>query len=225
MSQQIRVSILDDHQSIIDGYLFRLNPLPDINVVATASYAEELFSMLATHPTDVLILDARVRISPDNDNTYPILYNIPHLFETYPELAILVISAYAPRTFVRKVLQTGINGYILKDDQVLVQNLGEVIRSVVQGSVCFSKSVQDGLQKSYPQEIDLTPRQTEVFSLLIAQPDLTTKEVATRLNIAPSTIRNLLSDAYLRLGVRNRSAALIQVQEMGLVTPPPPPEP
>lgn len=222
MSRQLRVSILDDHQSIVDGYLFRLNPLPDIKIVATASHAEELFPMLANHPTDVLILDVRVPISPDNHNSYPILYDIPQLFEAHPELVILVISAYAPRTFVRKILQAGINGYILKDDQKLVQNLGSVIRSAVQGHVCLSQSIQEELQKSYSQEIDLTSRQIEIFSLLISHPNITTKDVAKRLHIASSTARNLLSDAYLRLGVRNRGAALIKVQEMGLVTHPPP---
>lgn len=224
MSRQIRVSILDDHQSIVDGYLFRLNLLPDIVVVATASYAEELFSMLEKYPTDVLILDVRVCISPDNDNSYPILYDIPHLFDIYPELVILVISAYASRTFVRKVLQAGVTGYILKEDQELIQNLGEVIRATIQGNVYLSQSIQEELQKTYPQEINLTPRQTEIFSLLISYPNLTTREVAKRLHTAHSTTRNLLSDAYLRLGVRNRGAALIKVQEMGLVTPTLPPE-
>ncbi|MAT96406.1 MAG: hypothetical protein CL608_04615 [Anaerolineaceae bacterium] len=224
MSQKIHVSILDDHQSIVDGYLFRLNPLPDIKIVATTPYAEDIFSMLENHPTDVLILDVRVPISPDNNNSYPILYEIPRIFEAHPELVILVISAYASRTFVRKMLQAGINGYILKDDQKLVQNLGDVIRSAVQGHVCLSQSIQEELQKSYSQEIDLTPRQIDIFSLLISHPNVTTKEVAKRLHIAPSTARNLLSDAYLRLGVRNRGAALIKVQEMGLVTHPPPSE-
>lgn len=224
MSHQIRVSILDDHQSIVDGYLFRLNPLPDINVVATASYAEELFPMLARHPTDVLILDVIVPVSQDNRNPYPILRDIPRLFEVYPDLAILVVSAHASRTFVRKVLQAGVNGYLLKEDQPLVQNLGEVIRSIAQGAVCLSQAVQDELRKSYPEEIELTSRQTEIFSLLIADPDLTAKEVAFKLHIAPSTTRNLMSDAYLRLDVQNRRAALAKVQELGLVTHPPPPE-
>lgn len=223
MSQQIHVSILDDHQSIVDGYLFRLNSLPGINVVGTASYAEELFPMLAKHPTDVLILDVWVLISPDNRNPYPIMHDIPLLFELYPDLAILIISAYASRTFVRKVLQAGVNGYLLKEDQKSVQNLEEVIRAILKGTIYLSQVIQDDLQKSYPEEIDLTLRQAEIFSLLLADPDLTAKEVALRLNVAPSTIRNLLSDAYLRLGVRTRRAALAKVQELGLVTHPPPP--
>jgi two-component system nitrate/nitrite response regulator NarL len=221
MSQYIRVSILDDHQSIVDGYQFRLNPLPDIDVVATASYAVSLFPMLAEHPTDVLILDVIVPVSPDNHNPYPILHDIPRLFEAYPDLAILVVSAHSSRTFVRKVLQAGVNGYILKEDSSQIQNLGQVIRDIAQGNICLSQAVKDELQKSYPSEIKLTSRQTQIFSLLIAEPDLTAKEVAFKLHIAPSTTRNLMSDAYFRLGVNNRRAALAKVQKMGLVTHPP----
>ena len=60
MSPKIRVTILDDHQGIIDGYLYRLNKNPEIEVVATANYGKDIEPLLTHHPTDVLILDVQV---------------------------------------------------------------------------------------------------------------------------------------------------------------------
>ncbi len=55
MLPTIRISILDDHQSIIDGYHHRLGKVPDIEVVGTATFGEELEPMLAAQATDILL--------------------------------------------------------------------------------------------------------------------------------------------------------------------------
>jgi DNA-binding NarL/FixJ family response regulator len=60
MSPQVRVAILDDHQSIIDGYTYRLSVVPEIQIVAMAVYGEDLETMLASHKVDVLLLDVSV---------------------------------------------------------------------------------------------------------------------------------------------------------------------
>ncbi|MCI0398697.1 MAG: hypothetical protein L0322_27725, partial [Chloroflexi bacterium] len=91
MSQKIRVAILDDHQSIIDGYIYRLSSAAEIEVVATAFYGRELEPMLAARPVDVLLLDVNVPTAPDNPNPYPILYEIPKLLQRYPNMNVLVI--------------------------------------------------------------------------------------------------------------------------------------
>jgi two-component system nitrate/nitrite response regulator NarL len=68
MSDKIRVTILDDHQSIVDGYLYRLNKKPGIEVVAAIRFGEELEPTLAKYPTDVLLLDFSVPTGPLNQN-------------------------------------------------------------------------------------------------------------------------------------------------------------
>jgi DNA-binding NarL/FixJ family response regulator len=221
MPTKIRVAILDDHQSIIDGYIHRLGFTPEIEVVATAHYGEELESVLAEHAVDVLVLDVVVPTSPTNANHYPILYLIPQLLQTYPNLAILVISGYGPRSLVKAVMEAGSSGYVLKDDQTFIRELGSVVRSIAQGGICLSRQVYEQLPHSQMEE-SLTSRQLKVLSLLSAYPDMTTADVALKLGVAPPTVRNLLSDAYLRLGVRNRSAAVAKAYQLGLVTPPEP---
>src|SRR5262245_13242625 len=105
MNEKIRVTILDDHQSIIDGYMYRLGSVSQIEVVATIGFGEQLEESMAKHPTDVLLLDVNVPTSAENINPYPILHLIPKLLEIYSELKILVISMHAERALIRAVIE------------------------------------------------------------------------------------------------------------------------
>ena len=219
MFDKIRVAILDDHQSIIDGYLYRLVKASEIEVVATGSYGEDLEPMLASHPVDVLLLDVMIPTAANNDNPYPLLYLVPKLLQRYPDLTILIISMHAQRVLIKGVVESGVSGYILKDDQAIIRELAAVVRSVAQGGICFSRSVHDLLLKDQDADPVLTARQAEVLSLLAAYPNLTTAEAALQLQVANSTVRNILSGAYLRLEVHNRTAAIVKARQQGLLTP------
>ena len=221
MSSTIYVAILDDHQSIVDGYQYRLDQDPSVQVVATAAYGEELEPLLASHTVDVLLLDVNVPTSKSNPNPYPILHLIPQLLERYPKLAILVISMYLERPLITAVMKAGASGYILKDDQAIIQEVGAVIRSVAQGGIYLSPQASQQLLRNDDKtnRPQLTTRQLEVISLLAAYPELTTAHLAEKLDVANSTVRNLLSSAYLRLGVRNRAAAIAKTRRLGLITP------
>ncbi len=215
MPSQIRVAILDDHQSIIDGYSYRISSAPHIKVVATALYGEELEPMLEDHEVDVLLLDISVPNSPENNNPYPILYVIPRLLQRHPGLSILVISMYTQHALVETLVNAGISGYIFKDDQASIQQLAKIVDIVASGGIYFSQGAYRDLRGEPPQSI-LTPRQLEALSLCAAQPDGDTVVLAGKLGITGSTLRNLLSGAYLRLGVRTRAAAIAKAQKLGI---------
>ncbi len=216
-SETVRVAILDDHQSVIDGYLFRLRGEPRIDVIAQVGYGEELLPMLDHVRPDVLILDLTVPCSRENPAPYSLVALLPTLRSRYPRLAILVITMHAQPALVRSVLRQGAAGYILKDDGPRIRALGHVVRDVARGRRRFSPFILalDQSGRSSP----LTGRQIEAFSLLIAHPDMTLAEVARHLHVAHSTVRNLVSDAYRRLGVRTRAAALVEAQRRGLLPP------
>lgn len=219
-ADKISVAILDDHLSIIDGYLFRLNGAADIEVVATATFAEQVEPLLANLRVDVLLLDIQVPISPQNHNPYPVLQSIPRWLQLYPELAELVISMHNLPTLLKGVMEVGVSGYILKDDQYAIRNLDSLIRAAYAGEIYISPAAQQKLFRRQLDWPDLTPRQIEVLSLCAAYPDATTNELAEKLQVANSTVRNLLSSAYLRLGVRSRAAATARAQQLGLIVPP-----
>jgi len=208
MSDIIRVAILENHQGIIDGYQFRLGVSPDIQIVATATYGESLETMLAQFPADVLLLDVHVPTSSTNLNPYPILYLIPRLLETYPNLVILVISMHNQRKLIEAVMAAGASGYVLKDDQATIRDLVSVIRSVAGGGIHLSQSAYQQLTKGRDNYGDqaLTLRQMEVLSLCAAYPDANTADLASKLFITNST-------------VRNRSAAIAKAHQVGLLPP------
>lgn len=222
MSEMIRVTILDDHQSIVDGYLFRLGNSRRVQVVATIGYGDELGSTLEKHPTDVLLLDVGVPISADDSNPYPILHVIPDLLQKYANLVILVISMHAERSMIRAVMEAGSSGYILKDDRTTLRDLENVVISVASGGIHLSRQANEILLRAGTGEIDLlSRRQREALSLSLAYPDSTTAELAKKMSISNSTIRNLLSGAYIKLGVRTRVAAVSKARQLGLITPEP----
>ncbi len=221
MKDKIRVAILDDHQGIIDGYLYRLGGAPDIEVVATILFGEDLEPTLARNPVDVLVLDVQIPTSPTNPNPFPILYIIPRLLELYPNLVVVVISMHTQRTLINAVMEAGASGYVVKDDQATIRELASVIRTVAGGSIYMSQYAYQELKKSRTGALlqPLSPRQLEALSMCAAFPDASSAELCQMMNIANSTLRNLLSGAYLKLNVRSKAAAIARARQMGLITP------
>ena len=217
MKNKIKVTIMDDHQSIVDGYLFRLRNVPEIAVVDILSYGDDLEPALKKNPVDVLLLDVGVPISPKNPNPYPILHTLPKLLQLYPDLALLVISMHNERGLIRAVIEAGASGYILKDDRERIQELGTWVVSVANGGVCFSEKALKAFLKK--EDESLTIRQLEALSLCASYPNSKTAELARKMEIANSTVRNLLSNAYVKLGVQTRAAAVAKARQMGLITP------
>jgi two-component system response regulator DesR len=121
------------------------------------------------------------------------------------------------RGLIRAVVEAGASGYILKDDRQKLQELGKAVLSVAWGGVCFSdKALKAALDK---KDEPLSGRQLEAISLCASYPNSKTAELALKMKIANSTLRNLLSGAYLKLGVQTRAAAVDKARQMGIITP------
>ncbi|MGE5251376.1 MAG: response regulator [Bacteroidota bacterium] len=217
-TKKVRVTILDDHQSILDGYLYRLGKVPGIEVVDTIRFGNELKPSLSRNPTDVLLLDISAPLAADDPTPFPILHVISSLLQEHPQLEILIVSMYTEPSLVHAVLEAGASGYVVKDDQETIQNLGNIILLIAGGGVYFSERIQRYLKSHTAGETSLSPRQLEALSLAASYPNSTTAELAYRMGIANSSIRNLLSSAYLKLGVGTRAAAIAKARQMGIIT-------
>jgi two-component system, NarL family, nitrate/nitrite response regulator NarL len=215
----VKVAILEDHQSIIDGYLYRLNSEPKIQVVATIFHGEDLEPMLAQHQVDVLLLDVQVPISASNPNPYPILHSISVLLQRHRNLNILVISMHTQAVLIQSLVDAGVSGYIFKDDYAAIRQLARIILVIANGGIYFSEAAHLHLRsKGYDRMTAvLSPRQIEALSLCASYPDDSTAGLAKRLGVASSTLRNLLSTAYVRLGVHTRAAAIAKTRKLGLL--------
>ncbi len=220
MLSQIRVAILDDHQSIIDGFTYRLSMIPKIRIVGTATYGENLESLIADNDVNVLLLDVSVPNSPEDHNPYPVLHIIPTLLKKYPKLNILIISMFTQHSLIDALVNTGISGYIFKDDQVSIQKLDKIVEIIANGGIYYSQGACRDARED-PVDSLLTPRQLEALSLCASRPDGDTIALAGKLGITGSTLRNLLSGAYLRLGVRTRAAAIARAHQLGILPEPP----
>lgn len=226
MHATLSIGILDDHSITIDGYRLRLGQDPGLSIRWTTPYGEEVLALMAAQPVDVLILDVSVPTAANNPNPYPILDVIPRLLEQHPALTILVISMHAEGRLIKGVMGLGAAGYILKDDRDSLDHLARVVRAVAAGDLHLSPLAARRWQDRHTRDdVSLTPRQLQVLSLCMAYPDATSQELANRLGISAVTLRNLMSNAYLRLKVRSRTAAVAEAQRRGLITPGEPPPP
>ncbi|MBT3670607.1 MAG: response regulator transcription factor [Chloroflexi bacterium] len=219
MPKQINVGILDDHSAVISGYKFQLQGKENINITWEAEFAEKLIPSLNANHTDLLILDASVPISAENPTVYSIQHAITTILETYPELIILVISMHDRRAFINHVMKAGASGYILKDDKESHNNLEKIIRELDAGNIYFSPSIESLVSEKDVSSPRLSKRMTEALIMKATYPNSNTKELANNMKIAPSTVRNLLSTSYRRLGVNNAIAAISKARSLGLIPP------
>ena len=216
---KVRIGILDNHQAIIDGYQYRLQGQPDLVVVGTAQSGEGLEELLRRETLDVLLLDIHVPTSAADATEYPMLQMLPRFVAQYPDLNILVISMLEQGVVVRSALNAGATGYVLKDDAGITRQLPDAVRSAAQGNLVLSRKAHEALRRLPQEQASITKRQREILQILADEPNLTAAEVGQRLGITSSTVRNLLSNAYLRLGVRHRGAAVQRAQQLGLIRP------
>ena len=216
----IRLAILEDHQGIVDGYKYRLSRSREIAIEAVACYGSELEYILKTHPINLVLLDVHVRTAPDNPNPYPITQMIPKFLKAYPGLRVAVISMDDQGALIRSVMEAGACGYILKDDRDTINELGSILVLIAKGGIYLSRQAHEKLQECIDNRSKLSHRQLEALMFCAANPQATTAELARHLGVADSTIRNLLSGAYLKLGVNSRVAAISEAWKLGLISQP-----
>ncbi|MBX3045624.1 MAG: response regulator transcription factor [Anaerolineales bacterium] len=219
--KKLRVAVLEDHPPVVDGYTYRLSKYPNIELVASARNGEQLDELLKLHTIDVLILDVLAPAREGTEAPYPLFNVIPRFRKDHPEMAILIISGHKQPTLIRSVMEAGASGYIIKTEAAASERLGEIILLLADGGIFLSEQTAAAL--AYPggsEDIEmLTDRQREVLSLCAANPGMTTNDLAGLLSIAPTTVRNTLSDSYKRLRVNNMTAAVLKARDLGLITP------
>jgi two-component system, NarL family, nitrate/nitrite response regulator NarL len=219
MCSNIRLAILDDHQSIVDGYCSRLKEDAGIEVAATITYGDDLLPTLKNQQIDVLILDVSVPASQKNPNPYPILHLIPEIRRDYPALRILVISMHNQKVLINKIMEAGANGYLLKDDIQAIRCLAPIVRTIAGGSIHLSDAVYRKLAASpFPKSI-LSRQQINILSLFAAYPDETVNQIANRDQLSIGVVNSILYGIYNNLGVHNRVEAIAKARQLGLISP------
>lgn len=214
--QTIRVVLAEDHHVIRVALASFLAQEQDIVVVGEVADAALLLTTIAQQQPDVLVLDAHM---PGHN----VLKTAKKLHAEYPNLRILVLSAYARREYVVGLLRAGATGYILKDDHQ--ETLTQGIRAVARNRRWVSSRIMDILiqsadQEWYEMEEDLTDRETDILRLM-AQGSRN-QQIAEMLHLTEQTVKNYVRNIFRKLNVTNRVDAVLYALNHGLVPEEPP---
>ncbi len=194
-----RVVLADDHALVRSGIRNALQDLPNVDIVSEARDGPTLRAALEEESPDLLIVDVKM---PD----FAPLTDLQHIRETYPDMRILVISAYDDDVYVQGLLGLGVDGYHLKDQPL--SDLKLAVQRVLTGERWVSSPLLDKLvQYSGPRHSpSLTPRQRDMLRLL--QEGLDNQSIAQRLDLSVKTVENHLTRLYRRLDVESRLEAV-----------------
>lgn len=218
----IRILIADDQELVRTGIRMILESEPDFDVVGEARDGAEAVARTRRLLPDVVLMDIRM---PGVDGVTA----TRELRELEPPIAsrILILTTYDLDEYVFDALRAGAAGFLLK--HAPSDTLVAAIRTVVAGDgllapqvtrrviEAFGAAPVGGPQPPPPEMARLTEREREVFELLIR--GRTNAEIAAELYVEPSTVKTHAGHALAKLGLRDRTAAVIYAYERGLLTP------
>jgi len=207
----IRVAVVDDHPHVAIALRSLLDETPDIQLVAESRRGGDVAALVRRARPDVLLLD--LFIEPEFDA----LAVVHRLRADFPDLKICLLSAYLEPALVRDLLQAGVYGYILKDDDY-VSRIDTIIRDLADGEVYLSPQAYAALaQATRAEGTEQLLSEREVEILRLAKRGLPNPQIAQSLHISPGTVRNHLSAIYRKLGVHSRYEALQVADERHLI--------
>jgi two-component system response regulator DesR len=188
-----------------------LDETPDMRLVAESRRGSDVAELVQRTRPDVLLLD--LLIEPEFDA----LAVVRRLRADHPDLRICLLSAYLEPSLVREMLQAGIYGYILKDDDY-VSRIGTIIRDLADGRIYLSPQAYQALVEATREgEMEQPLSEREVEILRLARRGLRNPQIAQALHLSPGTVRNHLSAVYRKLGVHSRHEALRVADERRLI--------
>ncbi len=198
------ILLADDHAVVRAGIRNALEEVPNLRIVGEVGSGPDLHKALAELLPDCVLIDVTM---PD----FEPISEIRRVRHDYPDLRILVVSAYDDDVYVQGLLGAGVNGYHLKDQSLL--DLRLAVERVLAGERWISSSLVDKLlQPSRPSSnVTLSPRQKDILRLLME--GLDNRAIAVELDLSIKTIENHLTRLYRQLNVHSRLEAANYVRD------------
>jgi DNA-binding NarL/FixJ family response regulator len=211
----IRVLIVDDHPPIRAGLTAMLAAVEEITVVGAAASGEEALRLCANVHPQVVLMDLEL---PGMDGSTA----IAELRRRDPTIQVLVLTTFPDENRVRKALQAGATGYLLKeaDSAPLI----EAIRKTAAGQLNLAPAAAHALIHSFtaaPQRqvtglrVQLSEREHDVLVRVVA--GKRTREIAEELIISPNTVKYHVQQLYHKLGVSSRPELVREALQNHLV--------
>jgi DNA-binding NarL/FixJ family response regulator len=216
----IRVLIADDQAMVREGLSVLLNAQPDIEVAAEAADGQEAVRKAAEARPDVVLMDVRMPLLDGLEATRLIVGG----GAATPK--VLVLTTFDLDEYVYEALRAGASGFLLKDASG--QQLAEAVRVVAAGDALLAPSVTRRLIAEFSRLgaprapsrrrlEQLTERETGVLALVAT--GRSNAEIAAQLVVAEQTVKTHVGRILAKLGVRDRTQAVVFAYETGLVRP------
>jgi DNA-binding NarL/FixJ family response regulator len=233
---QVRLVVADDHQVVREGFAAMLDTQPDFTVVGTATDGADAVRLAAAENPDVVLMDVRMPTMDGIEATRRIAQPTrPGAGADSSGPRVLILTTFDLDEYVYDALRAGASGFLLKD--VTAERLFEAVRVIAAGGGLLAPDVTRRLiaefARSGPEPPGtggrprtsgtndglavLTPRETEV--LLLVADGLSNPEIAAHLVVSEETVKTHVSRILSKLGLRDRTQAVIRAYESGMVIP------
>jgi DNA-binding NarL/FixJ family response regulator len=220
-AEPVRIVVADDHQIVRSGFTALLDTQPDFTVVGIAEDGAGAVRVCRETSPDVVLMDVRMPgmdgieatrqlTGPDGDRP-----------------RILILTTFDLDDYVYDALRAGASGFLLKD--VTAERLFDAVRVIAAGEALLAPTVTRRLIREFARQqprtdssraarlATLTPRETQVLRLVAE--GLSNPEIAARLVVTEETVKTHVSRVLAKLGLRDRTQAVITAYETGLVVP------
>jgi len=210
----IRLVLADDHALVRQGLRSLLDLTPDLRVVGEAADGEEALRQVAELNPDVVLMDVRMPRMTG-------LEALRALRRTDPDRRVVLLTTFDEDAAIIEALRAGVQGFPLKD--VSLEELADAIRRVASGETLLPPGIAERVARGVaelPRDFPhaglpegLTRREVEVLRLMAR--GLSNREIAQALGTAEGTVKNQTSSILSKLGVRDRTRAVLRAMELG----------
>jgi DNA-binding NarL/FixJ family response regulator len=208
----VKILVADDHEVVRTGLRSLLHGT-DIKIVGEAATGEAALRLTKKHSPDLVLLDIQM---PDKDG----LWALGRLKVDFPEVPVLIFSAFENPAFIARAVALGAHGYVLKSASK--EELVEAIHSAVAGKMIWTREslrrVTGALatpRLNSDVEVPLTQRESEVLKQLAL--GATNKEIAVALHISYETVKEHVQHILRKIGVTDRTQAAVWAVRKSLI--------
>lgn len=212
----IKVLLVDDQNLVRQGVQALLELADDIEVVGEAKSGQEAVKIIPEIKPDVVLLDMRMPGMSGLD----VLHELSQSHQLPPTI---ILTTFDDEELILAGVKAGAKGYLLKD--VPLEELVDGIKQVAAGKTIVRPQITEkildsveGLKNEFmslERPDPLTNRETEILRLMAG--GYSNKEIANSIFVAEGTVKNHVSNILSKLGVRDRTRAVLKALELGLI--------
>jgi DNA-binding NarL/FixJ family response regulator len=200
------ILIVDDHPLVANS-LANIISASNVGIVAgIVGRAKDCFEIIANKKINLVLLDINL---PDGSG----VDICKSIVSKYPSIKVLAITSFKEYTIIRKILENGASGYILKN--AMPEEILEGIESVLKGEIFLCHEVDVLMKRKDDQKIFLTPRETELLKLVCD--GYTNPEIAEKLFLGVETINSYRKNLLFKLNARNTAVLVKLAMEQKLI--------